>query len=209
MTEFVRDDTLEFIAFEQFEGSARDRDRGVAWRIASCKRVDAAFLFEHVDFRYGHARRDCHFLNDVTQTTAQRILRIGGDRRSAQLLGDGAATGRQHGCFEHAGAENEQYRQQSSHCEYARVIACETPRRRAIARIREEQQGEANDDRDARNDQPGCNNVGSNQATRHAPCLILCSEEVHALADSRGDQVNDTSGASRISSDSISRKLAS
>ena len=68
-TEFVRDNPLQLVTVESFQSSARHRNGCVAGCKTGGKRIDAHLLFQNIDFRNWHARRDGHFFDDVSQAS--------------------------------------------------------------------------------------------------------------------------------------------
>ena len=178
----MRDDTLKLIAIKQFQRTARHGDSCVAWRKPGRKRVDAAFLLEHVDLRHRHARRDRHLLYHISQAPTQRVLNIRRDKCSAHLPCDGAATGGERGRLEHAGTKYEQRCQQRRTDQDAGVVTCEVADRIAVAGLGEGVQRKADDQGHAGNDHDRREDIGADQASRGLARLVLCREEVHEAA---------------------------
>ena len=182
VAEFMCDDALQFITLKQFKRATCDGDRRVAWRKACRKRIDAAFFFEHVDFRNGHARCDCHLLNDIAQAPPQRILNIGRDQRPTHLPRDGATAGRKGSFLIHAGTEDKCRCQQGHADRYRPVLGEETGGCvGAIACPSETKQRETDNGRHTGNDEDRCNDVGGNQAPGYSARLVLRGEEGHGL----------------------------
>ena len=91
----VPDDALQFVAVQCLQRAARHGNGRIARLVTRCERIDAAFLLEYVNLRHGRARRDRHFLDDVTQPAAQWILHVGGHGHAAQGNRNAAAARRQ------------------------------------------------------------------------------------------------------------------
>ena len=112
VAELVRDDALQLIPVQQLERATRHGHGRVARREPGCKRVDAAFFLEHVDFRHRYTRGDGHFLDDIAQALTQWVLHVRRYESASYRARDRAAARRECGRLEHAGAEYEQGRQE-------------------------------------------------------------------------------------------------
>ena len=207
VTEFVRHDALQFITIEEFERASRDGDRGIARRVAGCEGVDAAFLFQHVYFRDRDARGDRHLLDDVAQAPPQRVRNVCGDQRATHLPRDLSSAGRKHHGLVDACTENEQ-RGYGRRDEQWHGVGCQHFTRRITVAVHgAAEECEADHQRYADHDQRGGDEVNYDKPARGLACPVLRVKKIQCLA--AGCQVKETSGTSRFSSDSISRKLAS
>ena len=153
MAELVRDHALKFVAVEEFERTSRHGNGRITGREAGSKRIDPAFLFEHIDLRYRHAGGNRHFLDDVAQPATQGIAHVGCNQRAAHLACDRAAARGQGSGFEHAGAKDKQRCEQRGGNENARIAGRELTGRVAVSRLGKRKQREADNESDARNDQ--------------------------------------------------------
>ena len=89
VAEFVGDDPLQLVAGELLDRPPSDGHHRVAGRIASGKRVDALFIGQQIDRRYGHARGQRHFLHDVQNAFFYRVAGVGVNPPAADRLGHG------------------------------------------------------------------------------------------------------------------------
>ena len=76
MAELMANNSLQFIAIQYLQGAPRNRNRGVAGRVARREGVDATLLFEYVYLGHGYARCDRHLLDDIAQTLPQRVADV-------------------------------------------------------------------------------------------------------------------------------------
>ncbi len=207
VAEFMRYDALQFVSAEEFQRAARDGDCGIARRKAGSECVDAAFLLEHVDFRDRDARRDCHLLDDIAQTPSQRIHCVCGYQCTAHLPCNLASPRGEKQSLVNACADNQQRRQCCGDEQWHRIGGKHFARRVAVAVDGGTEERKADNQRHAEHDQRCGDEVNYDKPARGLACPVLRVKEIQCLA--AGCQVKETSGTSRFSSDSISRKLAS
>ena len=84
VAELMPDHTLQLIAIQVLERPVGHGNGGIGRTVTGSEGVDPGFLFEHVDLGHGNTGGDRHFLDDVAQPLAARILGVGFDAHAPE-----------------------------------------------------------------------------------------------------------------------------
>ena len=73
VAEFMGDDALQLVAPEMVDGATGDSHYRVGGGEAGGEGIDAALIVQHINRRYRHIGRQCHFLDHIEAAALGRV----------------------------------------------------------------------------------------------------------------------------------------